>query len=151
MGKETSPGTVRALVEGDLDWLMPMDAGSFAEAWEEAAWRNELGSRLGHYIALEQDGVPVAFGGFWLVAGEAQVMRLAVDPGRRGEKLGLRLLEAMQEEARRLDAFEMTLEVRESNIPARRTYDHVGFAECGRREGYYGDHGDAAMLMRCDL
>ena len=151
MGKETSPGTVRALVEGDLDWLMPMDAGSFAEAWEEAAWRNELGSRLGHYIALEQDGVPVAFGGFWLVAGEAQVMRLAVDPGRRGEKLGLRLLEAMQEEARRLDAFEMTLEVRESNIPARRTYDHVGFAECGRREGYDGDNGEAAILMRCDL
>ncbi|WP_289049267.1 ribosomal protein S18-alanine N-acetyltransferase [Acidaminococcus timonensis] len=151
MGKETSPGTVRALVEGDLDWLMPMDAGSFAEAWEEVAWRNELGSRLGHYIALEQDGVPVAFGGFWLVAGEAQVMRLAVDPGRRGEKLGLRLLEAMQEEARRLDAFEMTLEVRESNIPARRTYDHVGFAECGRREGYYGDNGEAAILMRCDL
>lgn len=151
MGKETSPGTVRALVEGDLDWLLPMDAGSFAEAWEEAAWRNELGSRLGHYIALEQDGVPVAFGGFWLVAGEAQVMRLAVDPGRRGEKLGLRLLEAMQEEARRLDAFEMTLEVRESNIPARRTYDHVGFAECGWREGYYGDNGEAAILMRCDL
>ena len=39
-------------------------------------------------------GVPVAFGGFWLVAGEAQVMRLAVDPRRRGEKLGLALVEA---------------------------------------------------------
>ncbi len=127
MGKETSPGTVRPLVEGDLEWLLPLDAGSFAEAWEEAAWRDELAGRLGHYIALEQDGVPVAFGGFWLVAGEAQVMRLAVDPGRRGEKL------------------------RESNTPARRTYDHVGFTECGRREGYYGDNGEAAILMRCDL
>ena len=151
MGKETSPGTVRPLVEGDLKWLLPLDAGSFAEAWEEAAWRDELAGRLGHYIALEQDGVPVAFGGFWLVAGEAQIMRLAVDPKRRGEKLGLRLLEAMQEEARRLEAFEMTLEVRESNTPARRTYDHVGFRECGRREGYYGDNGEAAILMRCDL
>lgn len=151
MGKETSPGTVRALGEEDLEWLLPLDAGSFAEAWEEATWRDELAGRLSHYIALEQDGVPVAFGGFWLVAGEAQVMRLAVDPARRGEKLGLRLLEAMQEEARRLEAFEMTLEVREGNTPARRTYDHVGFTECGRREGYYGDNGEAAILMRCDL
>lgn len=151
MGKETSPGAVRALVEDDLEWLLPLDAGSFAEAWEESTWRDELTGRLGHYIALEQDGVPVAFGGFWLVAGEAQVMRLAVDPKRRGERLGLRLLEAMQAEARRLEAFEMTLEVREGNTPARRTYDHVGFTECGRRKGYYGDNGEAAILMRCDL
>lgn len=151
MGKETSVRTVRALAESDLEWLLPLDAGSFAEAWEESTWRSELASRLGHYIALEQDGVPVAFGGFWLVAGEAQVMRLAVHPDRRGEKLGLRLLEAMQEEARRLEAFEMTLEVREGNTPARRTYDHVGFTECGRREGYYGDNREAAILMRCDL
>ena len=74
-----------------------------------------------------------------------------MDPQRRGEKLGLALLEAMLAETIRLDAAEMTLEVREGNLPARRTYDHMGFQECGRREGYYGDSGEAAILMRRDL
>lgn len=87
MGKETSGRTVRPLVREDLSWLLPLDAGSFAEAWTEDTWGDELEGRLSHYIALEEMGVPVAFGGFWLVAGEAQVMRLAVDPRRR-EKAG---------------------------------------------------------------
>lgn len=151
MGKETSGRTVRPLIREDLSWLLPLDAGSFAEAWTEGTWLEELTGRLSHYIALLDQGQPVAFGGFWLVAGEAQVMRLAVDPKRRGEKLGLALLEAMLAEAVRLEAIEMTLEVREGNLPARRTYDHVGFAECGRRPGYYGDNGEAAILMRRDL
>lgn len=151
MGKETSGRTVRPLLWEDLEWLLSLDAGSFAEPWTRGTWEDELGGRLSHYIALLDDGEPVAFGGFWLVAGEAQVMRLAVDPRRRGEKLGLALLEAMLEEAVRLDAAEMTLEVREGNLPARRTYDHMGFQECGRREGYYGDNGEAAILMRRDL
>ena len=151
MGKKTSGRTVRSLSPGDLDWLLPLDAGSFAEPWTRGTWEDELEGRLSHYIALLEDGQPVAFGGFWLVAGEAQVMRLAVDPRRRGEKLGLSLLEAMLAEAVRLEAVEMTLEVREGNLPARRTYDHVGFQECGRREGYYEDNGEAAILMRRDL
>ena len=151
MGKETSGRTVRPLVREDLSWLLLLDAGSFAEAWTEATWGDELEGRLSHYIALEEMGAPVAFGGCWLVAGEAQVMRLAVDPRRRGEKLGLALVEAMVAEARKLEAVEMTLEVREGNTPARRTYDHLGFTECGRRSGYYGDNGEAAVLMRRDL
>lgn len=151
MGKETSGRTVRPLTREDLPWLLPLDAGSFAEPWTRGTWGDELEGRLSHYIALEEGGVPVAFGGFWLVAGEAQVMRLAVDPRRRGEKLGLALVEAMVAEALRLEAVEMTLEVREGNTPARRTYDHLGFTECGRRPGYYGDNGEAAVLMRRDL
>lgn len=151
MGKKTSGRTVRPLLLKDLEWLLPLDAGSFAEPWSQGTWEDELEGRLSHYIALLDNGEPVAFGGFWLVAGEAQVMRLAVDPRRRGEKLGLALLEAMLAEAIRLDAAEMTLEVREGNLPARRTYDHVGFQACGRREGYYGDSGEAAILMRRDL
>lgn len=151
MGKETSGRTVRPLTREDLPWLLPLDAGSFGEPWTEETWGDELEGRLSHYLALEEDGVPVAFGGFWLVAGEAQVMRLAVEPRRRGEKLGLALVEAMVAEALRLEAVEMTLEVREGNTPARRTYDHLGFTECGRRPGYYGDNGEAAVLMRRDL
>lgn len=75
-------------------------------------------------------------------------MRLAVDPGRRGEKKGLFLVASLIEKARDLGAEEVTLEVREHNLPARKTYEHLGFFSCGNRPHYYADSGEDAVLMR---
>jgi [ribosomal protein S18]-alanine N-acetyltransferase len=38
------------------------------------------------------------------------------------------------------------LEVRESNLPARRLYEKHGFREVGRRRAYYRDPAEAAIL-----
>lgn len=150
MGKETQ-NTTRPLTEHDLLWLLPMDEASFPEPWSFTTWEDELEGRLSHYLVVEQQGTPVAYWGFWLVAGEAQVMRLAVTPEKRGQKLGLFLVGAMMDEARKLAATEMTLEVRAGNEPALATYKHLGFAACGRRPHYYEDNGEDAILMRVDL
>jgi ribosomal-protein-alanine acetyltransferase len=40
------------------------------------------------------------------------------------------------------------LEVRESNLAARRLYKRLGFEEVGRRPGYYQDNSEAAVVMR---
>lgn len=87
MGKAASI-EVRELTEGDLSWVLPMDEGAFSLAWKRETFLEELTGRLAHYYGVFEDGTPIAYGGFWLVAGEAQIMRLAVDPGRRGEKKG---------------------------------------------------------------
>jgi ribosomal-protein-alanine N-acetyltransferase len=42
----------------------------------------------------------------------------------------------------------VTLEVREHNLPARKTYEHLGFFSCGKRPHYYADSGEDAVLMR---
>jgi ribosomal-protein-alanine N-acetyltransferase len=42
------------------------------------------------------------------------------------------------------------LEVDERNQPARRLYRRAGFAEVGRRQGYY-DSAAAALVLRRDL
>ena len=41
----------------------------------------------------------------------------------------------------------MTLEVRPSNLPARRLYERLGFVEIGIRKGYYQDNNEDAILM----
>ena len=151
MGKTAEKTIIRKLLPEDLPWLLLMDAAAFSEAWTKDTWMEELSGRLSHYIALERNGVPIAYCGFCLVAGEAQVMRLAVAPAYQGQGLGLFLVEALIKTARSLQAVEMTLEVRASNVPAQRTYQHLGFTACGRRPQYYKDSGEDAILMRLAL
>ncbi len=102
-----------------------------------------------------QLGLPGAFG--WLsqaggmilarvVADEAEVLTLAVDPARRRLGLGRHLLrEAMRSAAAR-GAGTMFLEVAEGNRAARALYGAAGFTQAGRRSRYYPGGGDALVL-----
>ena len=41
----------------------------------------------------------------------------------------------------------MTLEVRESNVPAIELYKKYGFSSLGTRKGYYQDNNENALIM----
>jgi ribosomal-protein-alanine N-acetyltransferase len=76
--------------------------------------------------------------------GEREILNVAVEPAQRGRGLARRLLE--QELAR--SRGEWFLEVRESNVAARRLYESLGFREVGRRENYYQAPPEQAIVMR---
>lgn len=87
------------------------------------------------------------------VAGEAEVLTIAVAEARRGRGYGRRLIE---EALRRLyaeGAERVFLEVGESNPPALALYRRIGFQEVGRRKGYYADGGPGgtALVMQLQL
>ena len=86
-------------------------------------------------------GVAVA----WSVAGDAQVMELAVRPAWRRRGLGGALLEAVCSAASDADGA-CLLELRESNAGAALLYERHGFLRVGLRRKYYPD-GEAAILM----
>jgi len=43
------------------------------------------------------------------------------------------------------------LEVRESNLAARKLYEKLGFSEEGRRSNYYHEPREDAMLLRTSI
>ncbi|RQD77385.1 GNAT family N-acetyltransferase [Desulfonatronospira sp. MSAO_Bac3] len=45
----------------------------------------------------------------------------------------------------------ISLEVRMSNVPAIRLYQSCGFKEVGRREKYYTDTGEDALVLQLEL
>ena len=93
-------------------------------------------------------GEPVAFSLAWSVADELQLLDMASHPEHRrkghGRALLLELLRYAQQEHKRL----LLLEVRQSNEPAIRLYQSVGFETTGVRRGYYSDTGEDALEMR---
>jgi ribosomal-protein-alanine N-acetyltransferase len=79
----------------------------------------------------------VGFALFRVVAGEAEILTLAVLPEARRGGIGTDLLAACEDGARGAGAARLFLEVADGNIAARALYDRAGYRECGRRKGYY--------------
>lgn len=85
------------------------------------------------------------------LAGEAEVLTLAVAPAARRRGMGTRLLARFLDEAGRQGAESAFLEVAAGNAAARALYAAAGFAEAGRRRGYYRDpegRAEDAVVMR---
>ncbi len=94
-------------------------------------------------------------GGFLLgrvVAGEAELLTIAVAPEQRRAGLGRRLVTAFLTKAARRGAESAFLEVAEPNAPARALYAACDFQPAGRRRAYYhrpdGTAEDALILVR---
>lgn len=91
-------------------------------------------------------------GGFALgrvIAPEAELLTLAVAPARRRQGLGRALVARLEAGAAARGATVMFLEVAATNAPARALYAGLGYAQDGRRRGYYGPGVDALVLRRC--
>jgi ribosomal-protein-alanine N-acetyltransferase len=135
----------------DLPSVHAIERASFFPPWPDEAYRNELlTNRLATYLVVRLDGLVVAFGGLWLMVDEAHVTTFAVDPAWRRRRIGERLLVALLDVARARGAREATLEVRLSNVAARRLYEKYGFRPVGIRPRYYSDNGEDALIMTTD-
>ena len=135
------------MVAEDIPDVVAIEATAFYDAWNAGMLLNELENELTTYVVMEQEGRLVGYAGFWLVAGEAQVTRVAVAEAERGHGLGTRLTAAMVNKAWELGAEAVTLEVRESNLAAQKAYLTCGFASEGIRPNYYEDNHENAVIM----
>ena len=86
------------------------------------------------------------------IAGEAELLTIAVDPALRRRGSGRALLARFEEAARARGAQDAFLEVAADNTAARALYLAAGYGETGRRRGYYRDAAgqpvDALILAR---
>ncbi len=121
------------------DWVARLDRTAFGSAWKAPAAHEAL------WLIPE-----VAFARWSRVpaAGEAELLRIAVDPAHRGRGLGRLLLEASQRDLEAEGLVHLFLEVRVSNAAAIQLYRTCGWKPCGRRSGYYPDGEDAALYSR---
>lgn len=136
------------------------DAGTVAEIlrrspeavfWPEESVREVLQWQGVVGITSEVTGKVVGFLIARQVKEEAEVLNLAVglENRRRGE--GGALLRAAVVELRKRGVSRVFLEVRESNAAGIAFYKNHSFFPAGRREGYYRDPIEAAIVMEIRL
>ena len=127
--------------------MAALHAAAFESPWGEAEIAALLRGPGGMAFAAD--------GGFILIrvaADEAEVLTLAVAPEARRRGAGRALVREGVAAARAAGAEAMFLEVASDNAAALALYAGEGFAEVGRRRGYYargrGQAADALVLRR---
>lgn len=134
----------------DVDALMAVENAIYPFPWTAGNFVDSLTSGYGAWLCLE-DGAVVGYAVMMLVLDEAHLLNISVAAERQRAGLGSALLEFLFDTAKAAGATRMLLEVRPSNAPGRALYRRYGFAEIGRRRGYYPAHGgreDAVVMER---
>jgi ribosomal-protein-alanine N-acetyltransferase len=155
----------------DIPQVVKIDEVSFPSSWSPRTYQFEISNRdTSQMIVLEMSNpnsrptgrwrsmiqrllnprtpnLIVGYGGCWLIAGEAHISTIAVHPDFRGQGLGELLLVGMLQRGIFLGGEYSVLEVRASNATAQALYKKYEYKVVGRRQGYYRDNSEDALLM----
>jgi [ribosomal protein S18]-alanine N-acetyltransferase len=138
----------------DAAAIAALHAKSFRRGWsEEEIERLLVDSQVLCHRALA-GRLHVGFILSRRAADEAEILSIAVAPAWQGRGLAGRLLLLHLRRLAGLGIRAVYLEVDERNVPARRLYARAGFAEVGRRQGYYaqsGESGATALVLRRNI
>jgi len=142
--------SVRRGTVADLPKLMAIARHSATAAqWNREQYESLIASRTDRECLVVVEGDQVC--GFIVgreAAREWEIENVAVRGSARRRGLGSRLLSEFLDCVRARGAAEVYLEVRESNLAARKLYEKWGFVEAGRRKAYYQDPPEDALLLR---
>ncbi len=152
--------TVSPLAKSDIPSILEIECDSQPEPWTENAFVEEI-NRVGSSLLVarlpagDSGGAPfseiVGYICFWSVAGEIQILNLAVRKASRRRGVARKLIELAIRRGLDQHSDLVTLEVRESNLAARKLYESLGFKVTGERPGYYGAQKESAILMELDI
>jgi [ribosomal protein S18]-alanine N-acetyltransferase len=143
--------SIRDMTAADLMAVMAIERTAFSMPWRETTFESLLQRSDADLLAAVADGRLVGYAVCWTVVDQAELGNVAVDEEWRNRGVGLRLVQAAMERARRREAEECFLEVRESNRAAQTLYQKCGFRAIGRRRRYYSSPTEDALVMRAEL
>ena len=141
----------RDMLPADLPRVLELETAIYPQPWSPLVFTEELSQANRVYlVAVDDDDTVVGYAGLMVVAADAHITTVAVDPVARGNRLGTRLMLALADAAVEAGAEHLTLEVRMSNEAAQRLYERFGFAPVGLRKNYYRDE-DALVMWAIDI
>ena len=133
------PG-IRRGETGDLDAIAAIQAASP----EAAQWNAAEYLQYDLRVAICENCVAGFLVARFPAAGECEVLNLAVAREFRHRGVATNLVKSLIDDG----PDDIFLEVRESNLAARKFYQHIGFQEIGRRPAYYSYPDEAGIVMK---
>ena len=126
-----------------LDGVVNIENICFAHPWSKADLERQLNLDTSHFAVATVDEKVVGYMGLQLFSGEGYVTNVAVLPEYRRQGIAKMLIEKQLQNEMSF----ITLEVRESNLPAIKLYESCGFENVGIRPKFYSNPTENAIIM----
>ncbi|MFY9509716.1 MAG: ribosomal protein S18-alanine N-acetyltransferase [Rubrivivax sp.] len=146
--------TLRTMRASDLDAVLAIEAGAYSFPWTRGNFIDSLAAGYHAELLQTADGGTVGYVVAMPGVNELHLLNITVAPAWQGRGLAQQMLDALQAHGRSHAMATLWLEVRQSNERALALYRRRGFAEVGRRRGYYpAAHGrrEDAIVMKLAL
>ena len=147
---DNAVAVVRPMTIASLDGVLELELAVYPFPWTRG---NFVDSLVAGYTACTLNHVDGDLIGYCVAMSgvdEMHLLNITIAPTARRRGPARRLLAELVQLCRRSGAARLWLEVRESNAQARDAYRRLGFAQVGRRKGYYpapeGRREDAVVM-----
>lgn len=134
---------IKPFEEKYIDDVYEIEKVCFSNPWSRSDLAKQFDLETSHFLVADIDGKAVGYMGLQIFSGEGYVTNVAVLPKYRGQGIALALINEQMKN--KMDF--ITLEVRESNIPAIHLYEKAGFENMGIRPKFYSNPTENAIIM----
>ena len=138
---------VRKAALSDIPAVAALERAEFPDGADEGMLTRLWGTDGGVILAAGEGDALLGYVWARFVLDEGEIGNIAVAPAHRRCGVGAALLGALFAESERRGAAVLRLEVRGSNLAARRLYEKNGFETVGKRKNYYEKPTEDAILM----
>lgn len=128
--------------------IAQLERECFSDPWSQNSIASELENPLSYWLVAMAGNVVAGYVGSQTVLGESDMMNLAVHPEFRRQGVAQDLVQALIDGLNQRGSHCLTLEVRESNAPARKLYEKLGFVQVGIRPNYYQHPREDGLILR---
>lgn len=142
---------IRRAAKSDIHRIIEIEKVSFSDPWDERLFLDVIDSENKHLMIADEGGEIAGYIVFEKVLDEGHITNLAVGGEHRKKGIATGLINKVLGLAKGMNMREIFLEVRESNGAARKLYSKFGFAELGKRKGYYQGTNEDAIVLRLHM
>jgi len=137
---------IRMAKREHLPLIAELERATFSQPWSEEALELFL-TDGGFCIACLEDGELCSYCTLTVVLDEAQIINVATSDAFKRRGCARAVIERVLSECRERGITYISLEVRESNSGAIALYKSLGFTVAGKRNGFYTNPREAALVM----
>lgn len=137
---------IRVITKADASGMAEIERQCFSDPWSENAFSLAAGDDNYLFMVAEHEGKIVGMAGIIKSFDEGDLTNVATLPSYRGRGIARKVLEELINQASLQGINNLTLEVREHNVPAIKLYESFGFVCEGKRPGFYDNPKEDALI-----
>lgn len=135
------------MTSGHLDDVYIIETECFSHPWSKQSLEEEMNNETSLFLVAKEENEVIGYIGMSIVIDEGYIFNVAVRENHRNKGVATALINELVTYGKKNNFSFITLEVRESNLPAISLYSKFGFIKAGERKDYYSNPKENAILM----